>query len=189
MNIPGYEYGAVPHSAVTLEELRQLEESAGWTVQDAECLRQAGEALSEQAERMVDEWRAAIGRQPHLLASFLGPDGRPDDAYRAAIKRRFVQWVSDICLKPRDRKWLDYQEAVGLRHTPAGKNRTDGGDTPSVVPLRYLIAFSTVVTASLRPYLTEMDEQQLQKVQVAWNRAVTISIALWARPYASPGLW
>jgi hypothetical protein len=189
MTIPGYGYGAVIQSTVTREELRQLESTVGWTDEDGECLRGAAEVLVPQAAQMVDEWRAAIGRQPHLLASFMKPEGHPDDAYRAAVKGRFVQWVSDLCLRPHDRDWLNYQEQIGLRHTPAGKNRTDGADTPPVVPLRYLIAFSIVVTGSLRPYLAGKTEEELQRIQTAWNRAVMLSIALWARPYASPGLW
>jgi hypothetical protein len=31
-----------------------------------------------------------IGRQPELVRWFFGPDGKPDDHYRAAVKRRFV---------------------------------------------------------------------------------------------------
>lgn len=187
--IPGYRFGDVPQSPVTLDELRELESAAGWTDEDAACLRNAAPILVPQAERMVDDWRAAIARQPHLLASFLKPGGQPDDAYRNAIKPRFVQWISDLCLRPHDRDWLNYQEQLGLRHTPGAKNRTDGGHTPPVVPLRFPIAFTAMVTGSLRPYLPHTSDEELQKIQTAWNRAVLLTIALWARPYTSLGLW
>jgi hypothetical protein len=191
--ITGYDYGRATASRmpVSLEELRQLEETVGWTNEDAKWLQTAAEILVPQSERMVDEWRSAIGRQPHLSAGFAGADGTPDEAYKAAVKRRFVQWVSDICLRPHDEDWLNYQEEIGLRHTPAKKNQTDGGRTPSVVPLRYTIAFTAVVITSIRSFLvsTGRDEGDLERIEAAWTRAVLLSIALWARPYASPGLW
>ena len=188
-SIPGYDYGSerAAYSPVTLTELRRLEQTVGWTEDDARRLRSAAQTLVPQAEQMVDEWRAAIGRQPHLAAWFLKPDGAPDEAYKAAIKRRFVQWVSDLCLRPHDQDWLNYQEEIGLRHTPAKKNRTDGGETPPLVPLRYTIAFASVVITSLQKFLPDDDE--LEATQAAWTRAVLLSVALWSRPYTSAGLW
>ncbi|MBV9300494.1 MAG: hypothetical protein JOY62_07440 [Acidobacteriaceae bacterium] len=191
--IPGYDYGeaTVAASPVTIEELRRLEETVGWTEDDARWLRAAAETLVPQSERMVDAWRAKIGRQPHLSRWFAKADGTPDDAYKAAVKCRFVRWVSDICLRPHDQDWLNYQEEIGLRHTPAKKNQTDGGQTPSVVPLRYLIAFASVVITSVRSFLDSSDrsEEELKAIETAWMRAVLLSIALWARPYASEELW
>lgn len=32
-------------------------------------------------------------------------------------------------------------------------------------------------------------EHDLQSIQSGWTRAVLLTIALWARPYTSPGLW
>ena len=95
--IPGHDYGAdsILKSPVSLDELRQLEEAVGWTAEDAKWLRLAGETLAPQSEAMVDAWRDVIGKTPQLRASFLRSDGAPDEAYKAAVKRRFVQWVSD----------------------------------------------------------------------------------------------
>jgi hypothetical protein len=191
--IAGYDFAApqTPQSPVTMDELRKLEQSVGWTEEDAKWLHMAAETLVPKAEQMVDAWRTAIGQQPQLLASFLKPDGKPDDAYRAAVKRRFVQWVSDLCLRPHDQDWLNYQEEIGKRHTPQKKNKTDRGHTPPVVPLRYTIGFSAVVITSVRSFLLSSDrsEKELQRMQDAWTRAVLLSIALWARPYAPIELW
>ena len=125
-DIAGYDYGTsrAAHSPVTPEELRALEASVGWTAADEAALQVAGRALCPQAEAMVDSWRSDIGRQPHLVQWFFGPDGKPDDRYRAAVKWRFVQWVIDTCTRPHDQAWLDYQEEIGLRHTPAKKRNT-----------------------------------------------------------------
>jgi len=79
----------------------RLEHSVGWTAQDAEALKMAADVLSDQAEALVDSWRAQIGAQPHLAKWFVGPDFKPDEAYKAAVKKRFVQWVIDTCTRPR----------------------------------------------------------------------------------------
>jgi hypothetical protein len=192
-DIPGYDYGAsrAAHSPVTLEELRALEASVGWTEADEAALRAASSILCPQAEAMVDSWRADIARQPHLVKLFFGPDGKPDDHYRDAVKRRFVQWVSDICTRPRDQAWLDYQEEIGLRHTPAKKNLTDAAHTPNLVPLRYLLSFVASVALTVRPFLDGhgLSEAEIASMSQAWAKAVILNVTLWARPYARDGLW
>jgi hypothetical protein len=191
--IPGYEYGAerTSESPVTREELRQLEQAVGWTEEDAAWLRIAAETLVPKAEEMVDGWRAVIAGEPHLVASFLQSDGTPDDEYRAAVKRRFVQWISDLCLRPHDQDWLNYQEEIGQRHTPAKKNKTDGGHTPLVVPLRYTLGFSAVVITSVYSVLISSgrSEEAVERMHAAWTRGVLLSMTLWIRAYAAPGLW
>jgi hypothetical protein len=191
--IAGYDYGTsrVARSPVTLEELRALEASVGWIAEDAAALRAAGMVLGPQAEAMVDSWRVDIGRQPHLVQWFFGPDSKPDDRYRAAVKRRFVQWVTDACTRPHDQAWLDYQEEIGLRHTPAKKNLTDGTHTPSVVPLRYVVSFVGPVVLGVRRFL---DGHGLSTVEIdgmcqAWTKAVLLHVVLWSRPYVREGLW
>jgi hypothetical protein len=159
--IAGYSFGedSVPPSPVSLEELRKLEAATGWSDDDALWLKIAGETLIPQAEAIVDSWRSVIGRLPQLAASFVGPDGKPDEHYKAAIKLRFVQWVSDVCLQPHDQRWLDYQEEIGQRHMPAKKNRTDNAQTPSVVPQRYLLAFTAIVITTIGGFLAESGER------------------------------
>jgi hypothetical protein len=140
---------------------------------------------------MVDAWRAKIGEQRHLLAAFVGPDGKPDDEYKAQVKPRFVQWVIDLCTRPFDRAWLDYQHEIGLRHTPEKKNATDRASTPPVVHQRYLIAFAAEIIVSARERLTAAgpSPDEVDRMHAAWTKAVMISIALWSEPYARPGLW
>jgi hypothetical protein len=192
-DIAGYDYGTsrAAHSPVTPEELRALEASLGWTAADAEALRAAGVILCPQAEAMVDSWRAEIARQPHLVQWFFAPDGRPDDHYRAAVKRRFVQWVTDTFTRPRDQAWLDYQEEIGLRHTPAKKNHTDGTHTPNVVPLRYLLAFTVPVAASVRQFLDGhgLSDAEVDAMCAAWGKTVLLHVVLWSRAYVREGLW
>src|SRR5262249_803720 len=132
--IAGYDYGrtGVARSPVSLDELRQLEATVGWSTEDAKVLQRHGDMFRDKAEQLVDSWRAVIGSQPHLAKWFFGPDGKPDDDYKTKVKKRFVQWVLDACFRPHDQEWLDYQEEIGLRHTPEKKNQSDAAQTPSL---------------------------------------------------------
>jgi hypothetical protein len=78
---------------------------------------------------MVDSWRAIIGDHPFLAKWFFGPDGNPDEAYKAAVKRRFVQWVSDLCRRPDGRT----TDMAGNPYTPTGvgEHRWSKGDSNS----------------------------------------------------------
>ena len=138
---------------------------------------------------MVDSWRAIIGNHPFLAKWFFGPDGEPDEAYKAAVKKRFVQWVSDLCRCERDQLWLDYQEEIGLRHTPAKKNKTDNSHTPDVVPLRYLCAFAGPVISDARAFLASKSHsaEEVERMHQAWAKSVLLTLTLWARPYVKDG--
>jgi hypothetical protein len=191
--IPGYDFAKpeVAPSPVSLDELRQLEASAGWTAADAKVLERYRDIFLDRAGEMVDSWRSVIGSQPHLAKWFFGPDGKPDDEYKGKVKARFVQWVRDVCARPHDQEWLNYQEEIGLRHTPAKKNVTDAADTPNLVPLRYLLAFSGVIALTARRIFLEhgLDGEELLRLQDAWAKAVILHVTLWSRPYAQDGLW
>jgi len=189
---PGYDFGtpASAESPLTDEDLRNLEQTIGWTNDDRDILAKHATLFQRQAEVMVDSWRSVIAAQPHLAHWFVGPDGKPDDDYKARVKRRFVQWVVDVATRPHDRAWLNYQEEIGLRHTPAKKNLTDGKQTPPLVPLRYLLGFIPVVLP-IRKFFSDAisSNEELARLEAAWTRAVLLHITLWSRPYTTEGLW
>ena len=191
--IPGYDYGAAraARSPVTVDELRMLEQTVGWTEADDNAVAMAAEVLAGQEEAMVDSWRSIIGEHEHLAKWFFGPEGKPDEAYKAAVKKRFVRWVADLCRRERDRAWLDYQEEIGLRHTPAKKNQTDRAQTPDVVPLRYLVAFTSVVITSAKGFLDKKghSSEEVERMHAAWTKAVLLTLAVWSRPYTKERLW
>jgi hypothetical protein len=135
---------------VTLDELTNLEQAVGLSDEDRRYLRLAGDVLADQAKAVVDYWRGIIGQQPHLAVYSLGPEGKPDEAYKVAVKRRLVQWVIDTCRRPHDQAWPDYQEEIGLRHSRAKKNRTDNAQTPPHIPLRYVLAFTAASQTAFR---------------------------------------
>lgn len=189
--IPGYDYGAVPRSPVTLDELERMQVTCGFTDEDRQALVRAGEILAADAEALVDSWRAIIGSQEHLARWFFGSDGIPDERYKAAVKPRFVQWVVDLCTRPFDQAWLDYQHEIGLRHTPAKKNRTDGATTPPLVPLRYLLAFIPRVLHSAHACLRAKaaSPAEADRLCAAWTKAVILTMTLWTAPYVKDELW
>lgn len=189
-DIPGYDYGTAPASPVSMEELNQLRASVMFTAEDEAALRNAGEILADQVEDVLDVWYGFIGNNPHLVASFAGPDGKPIDRYLERVRGRFGQWIRDTCQRPYDEQWLAYQQEIGVRHVPAGKNRTDEVESTSHVPLRYLIALLYPVTATIRPFLEKSGRStdEVDAMHEAWRKSVTLQIALWSRPYA-PELW
>jgi hypothetical protein len=102
-----------------------------------------------------------------------------------------VQWVLDVCLRPHDQAWLDYQDEIGKRHTPLKKNRTDGAATPDVVPLRYTVAFTAVVITTIRQFVADkgLEPDDVTRFHDAWTKAVLLQLALWTRAYAKDDQW
>jgi hypothetical protein len=186
--IPGYLYGSgeLARSPVSEDELAQLKQTVLFGDDDERSLRMAGEVLGDQVEDVLDVWYGFVASHPHLVRYFAGPDGAPIDDYLARVRARFGQWIRDLCERPWDRAWLDYQEEIALRHTRAKKNQTDGVEAPGLIPLRYMVAFFYPITATVRDFLAKKghSEAEVDAMHHAWFKAVTLSVALWSRPYA-----
>jgi hypothetical protein len=183
-DIPGYTFGTgtVPRSPVSLEELELLKTTLLLGPDDLAALRRSAELLAPRVEEILDVWYGFVGANPHLLAAFTGPDGQPDQAYLAAVRRRFGRWILDTARAEYDQAWLDYQHEIGLRHTRAKKNRTDGADAADHIPLRYVLALLVPITTTLKPFLAD-DEAMHQ----AWVKAVLLQVILWSHPYVRDG--
>jgi len=63
------------------------------------------------------------------------------------------KWILDMCLRPYDREWLDYQHEIGLRYTSLKKNKADGFHSTAYVPLRDILALTAVTNDTIRPFL------------------------------------
>lgn len=196
-NLAGYTYddATLAPSPVTLDDLAELQASVLWTDADAAALRAAATILEPQTDAILDVWYGFVGSNPHLVATFAGPDGQPDGDYLAAVRGRFGQWIADLCRRDHDEAWLAYQDEIARRHHPSGKNRTDGIDSASThIPLRHLLGLVVPITVTIRDFLAQgvrdgvTDEAGVEQMYQAWFKAVTLSVALWARPY-SPDLW
>jgi hypothetical protein len=190
-DIPGYTYGtdAVPRSPVTLEELELLKATLLLGEDDLAALRRSGDLLAPQVEEILDVWYGFVGANPHLLAAFSNAQGQPDQHYLAAVRRRFGRWILDTARATFDQAWLDYQHEIGLRHTRAKKNQTDGADAADHIPLRYVLALVVPITTTLKPFLARggAAADEVEAMQAAWVKAVLLQVILWSQPYVRDG--
>ena len=179
--IPGYTYGHVPSSPLTLHDLDLLKQSVLFTEEDERYLRLAGDVLEDQVENILDVWYGFVASHPHLT----GPDGQPLADYLARVRKRFGQWILDTCRRPYDQAWLDYQHEIGLRHHRTKKNVTDQVQSVPNISGRYLVAFIVPITATIKPFLAKKghSSEEVEKMHQAWFKAVTLQVALWLRPY------
>jgi Protoglobin len=192
--IPGYDYGTgrAARSPLTPDDLDRLKEAVWLTAEDEAALRDAAEILADQAEEMVTFYRDRLAEQPWLAPYSQHPDGSPNPGYGAASKPRFDRWIIDLCTRPLDQDWLDYQHEIGLRHTPAKKNRTDDADSAPLVPLRYVLAFTAVVVSTARRFLAAKGASgaELDRLHSAFTKSVVLHVTVWSRAYGDAGgLW
>jgi len=190
--IPGYTYGTgeAATSPVSLEELEQLKQSVGFTKEDEQYLRMAGEVLADQTKQLVEKWRGVIAETPHLAKHSRGPDGKAIARYSENSGLRFQQWILDTCFRTYDRNWLNYQHEIALRHSRLKKNKTDGVPSTAYVPLRDVLAFTAVINGTIKPSLAAKGHSaaEVDKMHNAWCKSVQLQIALWAEPYANSKL-
>jgi hypothetical protein len=192
-DIAGYDFGesSVAKSPISMDELEELKQTTTLTDEDTRYLHLAGYALESQTEEIVNTWRSVIAASPHLSYYFTASNRQPDQRYKALVKERFKQWILDVCFRPYDQDWLNYQQEIGLRHTQVKKNLTDGADTPPGIPLRYILAFTAVVINTIKPFLAKKvsDADELEKMHQAWCKTVILHVTLWSRPYVSESEW
>ncbi|MBC7771028.1 MAG: protogloblin ApPgb [Pyrinomonadaceae bacterium] len=191
-NIPGYTFGqpGVATSPLTDQQFADLKAATLFTDDDARALRMAGDVLADQIDAVLDVWYGFVGGHPHLAHYFSDARGVPNPAYMAAVRKRFGQWIRDTCSASYDRAWLNYQQEIAVRHTPEGKNKTDGvTSAATLVPLRYLIAFIYPITATVKPFLSKKghSSEQVEAMHQAWFKSITMQIALWSEPFAKAG--
>lgn len=190
-SIPGYTLGtpAVARSPLSDEEFALLKQTVLLGDDDLQQLQRAGAVLDDQIEAVLDVWYGFVGGHPHLVRYFAGADGQPSADYLGDVRRRFGQWIRDTCAARYDRDWLDYQYEIGLRHTSAKKNRTDGiASVSAAIHLRYLIAFIVPITATIKPFLAKQGHSaaEVEAMHAAWFKSVTLQVTLWSMAYIAP---
>jgi Protoglobin len=189
-NIKGYDYGkqGLTPSPVSLEELALLKTTLLWSVADDQALHLAGEVLRDQTDAVLDLWYGYVGGNAHLLHYFTH-GGQPNMDYLTAVRHRFGQWILDICQRPKDQAWLDYQHEIALRHHSQKKNKTDGVEAVPIIHYRYMAAFIYPITATIRGFLAAGGHQQetVEAMHQAWFKAVTLTVILWTQPYVHEG--
>ncbi|MBX3228618.1 MAG: protogloblin ApPgb [Labilithrix sp.] len=190
MSIPGYTYGAVAPSPVTLSDFALMQKSALFDDEDVKYLRLSLDVVKDHVEAILDVWYGFVGANPHLLASFTNKeDGKPIGDYLGAVRKRFGQWILDTARAEYDQKWLDYQHEIGLRHHRAKKNATDGAPSTDIVPFRHLFALIYPVTFTLKPFLAKKGHsaEDVEKMYGAWVKSCILQMTLWSHPYVKDG--
>lgn len=187
-NIEGYNYGNVASSPLAVQDLDLLKKTVLFGEEDERYLRMAGEVLADQTDAVLDLWYGYVGGNPHLLHYFT-KNGQPNMDYLGAVRKRFAQWIHDLCSRPYDQQWLDYQHEIALRHHSSKKNKTDGVDTVPIIHARYMIAFIFPITFTIKSFLANKghNNEEVEKMYAAWFKAVTISTTLWCYPYVKQG--
>jgi IS1 family transposase len=187
--IPGYSFGApeVARSPVTADDVELLKATLLWSDEDDRYLRMAGDVLRDQVDDVLELWYGYVASHPHLVHYFADRDGQPIAEYLERVRARFAQWVRDVCGRPYDDTWRDYQHEIGLRHTRAKKNQTDAVDSVPEIALRYLVAFIFPITATMRQFLANKGHapDDVEGMHTAWFKAVVLHVCLWCEPYAS----
>ena len=197
VDIPGYSYGltTVARSLVSVEQLAEMKVSAGFTIEDELYLRLAGKVLEDHVEQIVHHWRGQIIHHwrgqiiasiPSLARHSQTPEGEALPGYLEKSNARLCQWILDTCLRPWDQAWIDYQQEIALRHTSLKKNKVDGVSSSPYVPLRDVLAFTGVMNETLKPYLALKGHaaDEVEKMHIAWCKAIQVQMALWIGPYS-----
>lgn len=190
MEIKSYDYGKVnlETSPVTLSDLTLLKQTVLWSDDDDLYLKMAGVVLRDQTNDVLDLWYGFVGANEHLLYYFTH-NGQPDTNYLSAVRARFGQWILDLCQKPYDQDWLNYQYEIAKRHHSLKKNQVDGIEAVPIIHYRYMTAFIYPITATIKPFLAKKGhpDEDVEGMFNAWFKAVTLTVVLWTYPYIHSG--
>lgn len=188
--IKGYDYGkmTLEQSPISLQDLALLKKTLLWSDEDDHYLNMAGEVLKDQTNAVLDLWYGYVGGNEHLLYYFT-QNGQPNIEYLTAVRSRFGQWILDICQKPYDQNWLNYQQEIAKRHHSTKKNQTDGVSAVPIIHYRYMTAFIYPITATIKSFLGKKGHTQsdIDGMHNAWFKAVTLTVILWTYPYINKG--
>jgi len=185
--IKGYTYGKAAQSPVSLADLDLLKNTVFFSDLDSKSLQLAGEVLKDQTNEILDLWYGYVGSHEHLIRYF-SKSGQPNVAYLGAVRERFKQWILDLCLKPFDQTWLNYQHEIALRHLVI-KNQTDQVESEPFVHYRYMIAFIFPITITIKGFLAGKghDADTVEAMYNAWFKAIVLTTVLWTHPYVKEG--
>lgn len=191
-SIPGYRLGdsSLPPSPVSATAFTELKATLLFGPDDIAALRRAHDIVALQVEAILDVWYGFVGGNPHLLRYFADPaTGQPIEAYLAAVRKRFGQWILDTCRADYDAAWLAWQDEIGRRHHRTGKNKTDGVSAAPHIPMSQLLALAIPISVTMKPFLAApgTSPQDVDAMEAAWMKAVWLQVILWTRTYAKDG--
>jgi hypothetical protein len=190
--IPGYAFGtsAVPRSPVSLADFELMKETALFGEDDVRYLRMSHPVVERHADEIAAAWHEYTSAHPHLARAFADErTGRVDEAYAAAVRTRFRQWLLDTAAADYGRAWIDWQVEIGRRHHRTRKNRTDGARAAEIVPFRFLATTTYAFLSTLKPFLAKDGHRpaDAEAMYVAWSKSLVLQVTLWCLPYVKDG--
>lgn len=190
--IPGYAFGttAVPHSSVSLADFELMKETALFGEDDVRYLRMSRPVLVNHVDEIADAWHEYVSAHPHLGRSFVDTrTGTMEEAYVAAVRTRFRQWLLDTATADYGRAWIDWQIEIGRRHHRTHKNRTDGAHSTDNVPFRYLATTTYAFLSMLKPFLAKNGHRpaDVDAMYTAWSKSLVLQVTLWCHAYVKDG--
>ena len=99
----------------SLTNYREMLSYVGWDADDEARLSAASDALLAEAQELVDDFYAEIGRHPEAQAVITG-----GAAQVSRLKRTLLEWLSELVLGPFDAEYLARRAEVGRRHVAIG---------------------------------------------------------------------
>ncbi len=192
--IKGYVYGKaeVPKAPISKEELKLLLDSALWTQEDEENRKIIGEVIKENMSDMLNQIVSYFGSRDYLIYYFKDERGETTETeYVNNTVDRLAQWLLDICFRPIDENFVNYQYLIGIRHTFDGKGKADNVKTIPHIPMRYMITCIFPVTAVIRSFLERKfdDPKIVEKLYDTWFKLQVITTAFFCAHYTKEGWW
>ncbi|MFB6455767.1 protoglobin domain-containing protein [Chitinophaga sp. Hz27] len=160
------------HPAISLRELILLKRLLLYTRKDEELLKQVAPVLKQSATGILRQWYTFIMADNYLAQYF--KDIKDEDAFMISS---MAQWLNQL---------LDIQDGP---HWDMLEKKIKEGDSlnMSLDPalLRYIVAFAYPVINAGNEVLSAAGYKGaiLSNMQLAWYKAVTLSVVIWAYPF------
>ncbi|MFZ8848956.1 MAG: protoglobin domain-containing protein [Thermoproteota archaeon] len=193
-SIPGYIYGKpeVPKAPLDKKDFELLLDSLLWTKEDEENRKLLGEIISENMKDLLSDIVSYFGSRDYLLYYFKDKQGQTTiTEYVNNTVDRLAQWLLDICYKPLDEHFINYNYLIGLRHTYEEKGKADKIETIPHIPARYMITCLFPITAVLKNYIAKKVEDPVltDKLYHTWFKLQVLTTAFFLIPYTKEGRW
>jgi Protoglobin. len=193
-NIPGYIYGKpeVPKAPLTKKDFELLLDSVLWTKEDEENRELLGEIIKENMKEILDKIVSYFGSKEYLIYYFKDRQAQTTiTEYVNNTVDRLAQWLLDICYKPLDENFINYNYLIGIRHTYEGKGKADNVSTVEHIPARYMVTCLFPITVVLKDFIARKVEDPVltDRLYNTWFKLQVITTALFLIPYTKEGRW
>jgi hypothetical protein len=141
-------------------------------------------------KELLNDIVSYFGSRDYLLYYFKDKQGQTTiTEYVNNTVDRLAQWLLDICYKPLDEHFINYNYLIGLRHTYEEKGKADKIETIPHIPARYMITCLFPITAVLKNYIAKKVEDPVltDKLYHTWFKLQVLTTAFFLIPYTKEG--